>query len=139
MADIVSKQRRSEVMAAVRSYGNRATELRLVALLRRQGITGWRRRQNLFGKPDFVFRRQRVALFVDGCFWHGCSRCYRRPATRRSYWDAKVQGNKQRDRLVVRILGQTGWGVLRIWEHELARRHEPRMVRRIRRALAGQA
>jgi DNA mismatch endonuclease (patch repair protein) len=134
MADIVSKQKRSEVMAAVRSHGNRTTELRLVALFRREGITSWRRSQNLFGKPDFVFPRQRVAVFVDGCFWHGCPRCYRRPATHRGYWGAKVQRNKERDREVSRVLRAKGWAVVRIWEHEL--RNAIRVLAKVRRSLA---
>jgi len=55
-------------MAAIRSSGNKNTELRLLAEFKRRGIMGWRRRQNLPGKPDFVFRKERVAVFVDGCF-----------------------------------------------------------------------
>ena len=68
MADIFTKAKRSEVMARIRGSGNRATELRLIALMREHGITGWRRNAPVFGKPDFVFRRERVAVFVDGCF-----------------------------------------------------------------------
>jgi DNA mismatch endonuclease (patch repair protein) len=135
MTDIVSKKKRSQVMAAVRSHGNRATELRLAALFRQHGITGWRRKQNLVGKPDFIFRRYRSAVFVDGCFWHGCSSCYRRPATNRSYWDEKVRRNKERDQFVADSLRRGGWRVLRIWEHEFARSYQARLVRRIRRVL----
>lgn len=59
-------------MAAIRSCGNRGTELRLIAFMRAHGITGWRRGAKLTGKPDFVFPAKRLAVFVDGCFWHGC-------------------------------------------------------------------
>jgi DNA mismatch endonuclease (patch repair protein) len=83
-----------------------------------------------------VFRRQRVVVFVDGCFWHGCPQCYRRPATHRGYWDAKVRLNKRRDRLVRHALRRAGWRVLRVWEHELARKRETRLVRRIQPALS---
>lgn len=72
MADVFTKAERSKVMAAVRSRGNRDTELKLAAILRAHGITGWRRQQPMRGKPDFVFRREQLAVFVDGCFWHGC-------------------------------------------------------------------
>ncbi len=135
MADIVSKKKRSAVMAAVRSHGNRATELRLVTLLRTYGITGWRRKQNLIGKPDFVFQRERLIVFVDGCFWHGCRRCYRRPASHRGYWDAKVLRNRERDNNVGLTLRKSGWLVLRIWEHDLKRKNQTRCIARIQRAL----
>jgi DNA mismatch endonuclease (patch repair protein) len=83
MADIFTRKKRSTVMSAIRSRGNAATELRLIALFRAHGFTGWRRGATLRGpaaranakpfrvKPDFVFRSHRLAVFVDGCFWHG--------------------------------------------------------------------
>lgn len=70
MSDVFTKAKRSEVMSRVRSRGNKATELALVRLMRAEGITGWRRQQRFFGRPDFVFRKERVAVFVDGCLWH---------------------------------------------------------------------
>ena len=69
MPDVFNKKTRSAVMSAIKSRGNRGTEMRLANLLRGSGIKGWRRHQNLLGKPDFVFRSERVILFVDGCFW----------------------------------------------------------------------
>ena len=66
MPDVFTKAKRSEVMSRIRSRGNRATELRLIALMREHGITGWRRNVPLFGKPDFVFRAAKLAVFVDG-------------------------------------------------------------------------
>jgi DNA mismatch endonuclease (patch repair protein) len=109
-------------MAAVRSHGNKRTEIRLAKLLRSAAIKGWRRQQPVFGKPDFAFAKLRVAVFVDGCFWHGCRKCYRRPASSRKYWDAKVSRNKSRDQLVNRELRKLGWRVFRIWECALAKR-----------------
>jgi DNA mismatch endonuclease (patch repair protein) len=106
-------------MAKIKSVGCKSTEVSLARLLRREKLAGWHRGSALAGKPDFVFRAARVAMFVDGCFWHGCARCYRRPSSRRAYWDAKVTRNKQRDKTVNRLLRQKGWRVLRIWEHEL--------------------
>ena len=95
-------------MSLIRSRGNRATELRLIALMRAHGITGWRRNTPVFGKPDFVFRRERVAVFVDGCFWHGCPRHATKPATRAAWWAAKLARNAQRDRAVTRALRASG-------------------------------
>jgi DNA mismatch endonuclease (patch repair protein) len=134
MADVFSKAKRSEVMARIRSHGNRATELVLAALFRRHGFTGWRRRQPVFGKPDFIFRRSRVAVFVDGCFWHACPRHGTLPAGHRAFWRRKLAANQARARRVNRELRRRGWRVLRLWEHELARKNQPRLLRRLRNA-----
>src|SRR2546426_9167745 len=98
MGDVFSKQKRSEVMSSIRSSGNRATELRMVAIFREQNIKGWRRGARLFGRPDFVFPKERVAVFVDGCFWHGCTKHAQLPAANRGYWLRKFDLNRQRDR-----------------------------------------
>jgi DNA mismatch endonuclease (patch repair protein) len=133
MADVFSKAKRSAVMARIRSRGNKATEIALARVLRRNGITGWRRHRPVFGKPDFIFLRHRLAIFVDGCFWHGCPRHGTQPAGNRAFWRKKFQRNRDRDRLVNRTLRKAGWRVLRIWEHELAKKREPRLVRRIQK------
>lgn len=117
--DTLSKRERSRRMAAVRSTGNKATELKLISIFRANGITGWRRNQHLAGKPDFVFRRERVAVFVDGCFWHGCRRHCRTPRSHRSYWQRKIARNVARDRSTTRALRASGWRVVRVWEHSL--------------------
>ena len=133
--DTVSRAKRSAIMSAIRGHGNRSTELKLVSLLRAHRITGWRRSVSLPGKPDFVFRAPKVAVFVDGCFWHGCPRHARIPKTRVACWKAKLVRNVQRDREVRSALRKRGWFVLRIWEHELARKNETRLLRRISAAL----
>ena len=122
MADVFTKAKRSDVMSKIRGRGNNDTELVLMKLLRQHGITGWRRNQNVFGKPDFLFRRNLLALFVDGCFWHGCPKCYRRPRSNKKFWDEKVARNKARDRRVNRELRKLDWRVVRIWEHDLTER-----------------
>lgn len=137
MADILTKEKRSAVMATVRSHGNRATELRLATLLRSAKIVGWRRHQRLPGLPDFVFRQARVAVFVDGCFWHGCRKHCRMPQANASYWRRKISGNKARDHRVRRALSERGWTVLRIWEHDL-KKDSDACVRRIKLALLRQ-
>jgi len=116
-------------------YSNAATELRFIQLLKTTGITGWRRNQKIFGRPDFVFKRARLAVFVDGCFWHGCPRCYSEPKSNRTFWKNKFARNIARDRLVNRTLRSANWRVLRIWQHELTRKNETRLLRRIQRVL----
>lgn len=119
VADVFTTAQRSAVMAAVCSRGNRATEGKLVDLLRSHGITGWRRHAALPGKPDFVFPRERLIVFVDGCFWHGCAKHGEIPKTNSVYWAHKIGLNKKRDRAINRRLRLAGWRVLRIWSHSL--------------------
>lgn len=133
MADIWSPQKRSEVMSRIRGTGNRTTELRLAALFRALGITGWRRHQTLPGRPDFVFRKLRLAVFVDGCFWHGCPAHGTRPRANARFWRTKLERNRTRDREVGRELRRRGWRVVRIWEHELRPVHARRLAARLRR------
>jgi DNA mismatch endonuclease (patch repair protein) len=106
-------------MAAIHSAGNKGTELKLAGILRMHGIGGWRRHQTLPGEPDFAFRRERLAVFVDGCFWHGCRLHLRMPKGNRRYWQGKIARNVDRDRETNRLLRRAGWGVLRVWEHSL--------------------
>jgi DNA mismatch endonuclease (patch repair protein) len=123
-------------MSQVRGRGNKATELAMIDLLRQQGITGWRRHYPLFGKPDFVFPKHRLVIFVDGCFWHVCPKHATYPASNEEFWRAKLARNRARDRLVTRSLKQRGWFVLRIWQHELSVAGHARCIRRIERFLA---
>lgn len=110
----------------------------MIFLFRLNGITGWRRRQPLAGKPDFIFRKARVAVFVDGCFWHGCPKPKHAPLpkTRAEWWAAKLAKNKARDRDVTQALRQTGWRVVRVWECDLAQKNWPNVARRIKRAIS---
>lgn len=119
MADHITSKQRSAVMAAIRSKGNKSTEGVLALAFRREAIKGWRRNQSLPGKPDFTFPKERVAVFVDGCFWHGCRFHCRMPKTRKGYWSPKIERNKRRDVKTNRALRQAGWKVHRIWEHSL--------------------
>ena len=84
-------------------------------------------------RPDFVFRKSRTAVFVDGCFWHGCPRHATKPKNHREFWRRKLSGNKARDQIVNRALRKSGWQVIRIWECDLARRPES-SIRRLQRA-----
>ncbi|MCA1961610.1 MAG: very short patch repair endonuclease [Desulfomonile sp.] len=105
---------------AVRGTGNRSTELRLRAGLVRAGVAGWKvRPKPMRGNPDFVFLEQKIAVFVDGCFWHGCPSCGHVPSKNRAFWEAKLQRNRERDRAATADLTEKGFLVLRFWEHEL--------------------
>jgi DNA mismatch endonuclease, patch repair protein len=121
-------------MARIKGTGNKDTKLRLIAVFRSKGIKGWRRHAAVFGKPDFVFRDLKLTVFVDSCFWHGCPAHSTSPKSNRKFWAAKIARNRAHDRLVNRTLRACGWRVLRIWEHELARRNSRRLDARLRRA-----
>ena len=111
---------RSRIMAAVKGRGGKSTERRLRATLMRLGINGWRiNADEVLGKPDFLFAQKKLAIFVDGCFWHGCPKHYRRPNTSQKYWDVKVARNMARDKRNRATLRREGWQVIRFWEHEV--------------------
>lgn len=129
MPDVFTKEKRSEVMSRIKGKGNKDTELAMIQILRINHISGWRRNQAILGKPDFIFRKNKVALFVDGCFWHGCPKHSNMPRNNREFWEKKLQGNKNRDKLVSRELEKMGWKVIRVWEHELA--NSDRVAKRI--------
>ena len=138
--DIWTKTKRSQVMSAVRSRGNKSTEHSLAVALRRERVRGWRRHRRIslgtgFSvRPDFVFPAHRLAVFVDGCFWHGCPLHATQPKQNAKFWREKIAQNQTRDALVTRTLRRAGWRVLRVWEHELTRRYERRLLARLRRA-----
>ncbi len=147
MGDVFSKKKRSEIMAGIRSRGNRSTELEFAKLLRQNRISGWRRHlqvalprsdpqsqsQSTKVRPDFVFKARRMVVFIDGCFWHGCPAHATKPESNSEFWHAKLNGNIKRDRFVTRELRKRNWAVLRIWEHEL--RQGNRTMTRLKRQL----
>jgi len=150
MADVFTPEKRSEVMSRIRGRGNRDTELKLAKLFRQHHITGWRRHLKLrleaeictttlknsetntqpsklrgyprqrYVRPDFVFPRSRVVIFVDGCFWHSCPEHLTIPKSNQDFWQKKLTSTKLRDRMVNQSLVKSGWQVIRIWEHDLA-------------------
>jgi DNA mismatch endonuclease (patch repair protein) len=133
MPDVFTREKRSAVMSRIRGRGNKDTELLLAKFFRAERISGWRRHSALPGKPDFTFPKQRLVIFVDGCFWHQCPKHSNLPANNAAFWLKKLTGNKTRDRLVTVTLRKKGWRVIRIWEHEL--RNPKRVLIRIRTAL----
>jgi DNA mismatch endonuclease, patch repair protein len=111
---------RSYTMSRIRSKGNKTTESKFRLVLVRAGIRGWKVQvQDVFGAPDFYFSREKIAVFVDGCFWHGCTKCGHLPKTRSAFWKTKFERNRKRSRDVKRVLRQQRIRVYRIWEHEL--------------------
>ena len=113
--DHVPKEVRSKIMAAIHSRGNTTTELPLAKLLRAAGLKGYRKHWPVAGKPDFAWPGRKIAVFVDGCFWHGC-RCKYLPRTNTEFWRSKIEANKRRDRRVSQAPRRDGWRVIRIKE-----------------------
>jgi len=132
MADVFDKEKRSEIMSKVRSKGNKSTELRLIKLFKENGIAGWRRNYSIKGRPDFVFIKQRVAVFIDGCFWHGHDCRNTRPSDNAEYWQKKRERNMKRDIEITELFEKRGWRVLRIWECELKKSNEAMVVEWVR-------
>lgn len=115
---------RSKTMGAVRGKGNKTTELVFRMALVRAGVKGWvLHPAGIVGKPDFYFPRTKKAVFIDGCFWHGCARCGHTPKTRSVFWAAKFARNQQRDKRTTRTLRKQGIQVVRLWEHQMKSQH----------------
>ena len=113
-------QKRSQAMAAVKDRDNKTTERRLRLALVRAGISGWKLHSgNVLGSPDFFFPEYKLAVFVDGCFWHGCPQCGHYPKTNSAFWKTKIERNRERDGHTTLRLQESGYKVLRFWEHEL--------------------
>lgn len=111
--------KRSLAMAAIKGKNTRSTEIVFRMALVRARIKGWVSNAALPGKPDIYFVSDRLAVFLDGCFWHGCAKCGHVPKTRSRFWAAKLARNKWRDKKNARLLRKRGIKVIRIWEHSL--------------------
>lgn len=135
MADIFDKNKRSNIMQKVRSKNNKSTELKLIELFRKNDIKSWRRNYKVKGHPDFVFLDKKVAIFVDGCFWHGHDCRNTRPADNADYWQKKRERNILHDKQVTKLFENRGWIVLRIWECELKKCNQQQTLLRIQKAL----
>ena len=134
---MLSPGRRSELMSLIRSRGNRSTELKLATAMRSHGVHGWLRHLALPGRPDFTFRAEKVSIFVHGCFWHGCPKCYRQPRVNAKFWREKVGRNKDRDKSSARKLRAMGYSVLTVWECSLRNSRIESVIARIERTLSG--
>ena len=138
MTDFLTAKKRSALMANVRSRGNTTTEERLRGLLQELKVVGWRWHiAGLPGRPDFIFPKERVAVFVNGCFWHGCPRCQRRSKSNVAFWEDKVSQNRKRDRRVARQLRSRNYRVVTIWECQLKGAQGEAAARRLLHVLLG--
>ena len=124
MADVFDVKKRSDIMSKVRSKNNKSTELKLIQIFRENNITGWRRNYPVKGHPDFVFLDKKVAVFVDGCFWHGHDCRNTRPSDNADYWNKKRERNKKHDKEITEMFKTRGWTVIRIWECELKKKNK---------------
>ena len=123
MAEKITKRKRSEIMRTIKSKG---TEMERVLRkeLSKRGYKFGINVSKLAGKPDLVFKKKRLVIFLDSCFWHGCKKHCRMPEANRAYWKAKIGNNKKRDREVNKIYKRMGWKVLRFWEHQIKKSPE---------------
>lgn len=127
--DNLTREQRRKNMQNIRSTGT-LPERTVMTALRRKRIYFAVYVASLPGKPDIVFRRKRIAVFIDSDFWHGHPRRFRMPASNRDYWEPKIRRNKARDRAVNRELRQMGWRVIRLWEYDI-RHNWSRVLRRL--------
>lgn len=123
MADVFDKEKRSRIMSAVHSKQNKSTELKLIEIFKKNGIKGWRRNYKVQGHPDFIFPRNKTAIFVDGCFWHGHDCRNTRPSDNAEYWQKKRERNINHDKEITALFESRGWTVIRIWECELLKKN----------------
>jgi DNA mismatch endonuclease (patch repair protein) len=118
MTDIVSKEKRSQIMRTVRSKDSK------IEVIFRKNLwnKGFRYRKNstkYFGNPDLVLKKYKTVIYIDSCFWHGCKIHCRIPTTNERYWINKIERNMERDKEVNEYYKKISWNILRIWEHDL--------------------
>lgn len=132
MADVFEKDKRSQIMRSVKSSGNKSTELKLITFFNLHRITGWKRNYKVKGHPDFVFIKKRIAIFVDGCFWHGHDCRNTRPSANADYWNQKRKRNKEHDKEITLRFTNRGWRVIRIWECELKKKNSDILLEKLK-------
>jgi len=128
MTDVLTPQQRTYNMSQIRGK-NTTPEIKLRKLLFATGTRGYRIHHNIPGKPDIVFVKKKIAIFIDGCFWHKCPVCFQEPETRNEFWMKKIQSNVDRDKKVNDLLKNEGWTVIRIWEHEIKKEPEKAVMK----------
>lgn len=132
MADVFDKEKRSQIMKQVKSRKNKSTEMKLIFEFKANNISGWRRNYPVKGHPDFVFLDKKIAIFVDGCFWHGHDCRNTKPLDNKEYWDKKRERNIKHDKEVTEIFEARGWTVIRIWECELKKKNSDILIAKIK-------
>ena len=129
MTDVLTPEQRKFNMSRIRGK-NTQPELIIRKLLYSKGVKGYRIHYKLPGKPDIVFIKRRLVIFIDGCFWHKCPIDFKEPKTRKEFWMTKINSNVLRDQINQNLLKSAGWTVIRIWEHEV-RKNPEEVVERI--------
>ena len=132
MADVFDKEKRSKIMSDVHSKGNKSTEIKMIEVFKHYEIIGWRRNYNVKGHPDFVFLDKKIAIFVDGCFWHGHDCRNTRPVDSYEYWQKKRERNITHDKQITALFESRGWTVIRIWECELKKKNEGILLEKLK-------
>lgn len=132
MADIFDHKKRSHIMSKVKSNNNKSTELKLIQIFKANEIIGWKRNYRVKGHPDFVFLNKKVAIFVDGCFWHGHDCRNTCPSDNAEYWQKKRERNIMHDKEITALFEQRGWIVIRIWECELKEKNRDLLLKKLK-------
>lgn len=135
MVDVFDKDKRSQIMQKVKSQCNKSTELKLISIFPANGIRGWRRHYPDKGHLDFVFLKEKMAVWVDGYIWRGHDCRNTRPLDHQEYWQKKHERNIKRDQKVTAVFDARGWVVLRIWKCELKRKYIKELLKRLQLAL----
>ncbi|MDR1410105.1 MAG: very short patch repair endonuclease [Oscillospiraceae bacterium] len=128
MADVFDSKKSSEIMKRVHSKNNKSTELKLMQIFDENHIIGWKRNYPVKGHPDFVFLDKKVAIFVDGCFWHGHDCRNTRPSDNSEYWSKKRERNIKHDEEITALFERRKWQVIRIWECELKKKNRDILI-----------
>ena len=123
MADTFTKEKRSEVMSKIRSKETQIEQI-VFKYLRKQGVYFQKHYKKAPGSPDIALPRKKIAIFIDGDFWHGWQFSKKKGKLPKKYWLAKIESNIQRDKKNHAKLRRRGWKVLRIWEHQLKNQPE---------------
>lgn len=118
MADLHTKEQRSYNMSHIKGKDT-MLEVKFRKKLFSKGLRGYRLNYKLIGKPDLAFPKKKIVVFIDGCFWHKCPKCFKSPESNKDFWTKKIDGNLERDKKVNHILKENGWTVIRIWQHEI--------------------
>ena len=132
--DIFSKKKRSEIMSRIKSKESKIEE-QIGKLLRNQGVKYRKNVRSLFGNPDFAIKKNKIVVFVDSCFWHGCKKHGSYPKTNKIFWNKKISRNKERDLEVNKHYRKSGWKLVRVWEHEI-KKNTDKIIMKIRESIS---
>lgn len=128
--DLYSSKKRSEIMSKIRGKET-GIEVKVRKFIWKKGYRYRKNCTSYFGKPDILLKKYKAVIFIDSCFWHGCRKHYRTPATRKSFWIRKIERNKIRDKEVNLHYKKEHWLVVRIWEHDLKKRFEKTIEKKL--------